>query len=90
MAEQSAAARGEERALRRDSGETGSLRRDPSRTRVAGDGVTFSRCRTAKSVAGNGWTEVVAPEEKREKGGGCVKEEEERAKMKFGNFQNYP
>ena len=29
MAEQSAAARGEERALRRDSGETGSLRRDP-------------------------------------------------------------
>ena len=69
MAEQSTAARGEERALRRDSGETGSLRRDPSRTRVAGDGVTFSRCRTAKSVAGNGWTEVVAPEERREKGG---------------------
>ena len=54
MAEQSAAARGEERALRRDSGETGSLRRDPSRTRVAGDGVTFSRCRTAGSVAGDG------------------------------------
>ena len=70
MAEQSAAERGEERALRRDSGETGSLRRDPSRTRVAGDGVTFSLCRTAKSVAGNGWTEVVAPEERREKGGG--------------------
>ena len=95
MAEQSTVARGEERALRRDSGETGSLRRDPSRTRVAGDGVTFSRCRTAKSVAGNGWTEVVASEERREKrggggGGGCVKEEEERAKMKFGNFQNYP
>ena len=55
--------------LLRFSGETGSLRRDPSRTRVAGDGVTFSRCRTAKSVAGNGWTEVVAPEERREKGG---------------------
>ena len=70
MAEQSAVARGEERALRRDSGETGSLRRDPSRTRVAGDGVTFSRCRTAKSVAGNGWTEVVASKERREKRGG--------------------
>ena len=70
MAEQSAAANGEERALRRDSGETGSLRQDPSRTRVAGDGVTSSRCWTAKSMAGNGWTEVVAPEERREKGGG--------------------
>ena len=45
--------------------------------------------RSGLEVAGNGWTEVVAPEERREKGG-CVKEEEERAKMKFGNFQNYP
>ena len=47
---------------------------------MAGVKVSLLRVSAGLGVAGNSWTEVAAPEGRKEKGG-RVKEEEERLKM---------
>ena len=56
---------------------------------MAGVKVSLLRVSAGLGVAGNSWTEVAAPEGRKEKGG-RVKEEEERPKNVIWQLPNLP